>query len=167
MFPDYVVAQGDRVPVGFINYLSKTAESRYHALVTRVQRRFGDSFSLLSSYTLSHARSNAPQFRNAGGVSGAGGVHVWQRRPQLSVRPRLHQPGCGALAPVHARRRKAARTARRAEAFNLANRTNYTIVGRILNDPTFGQLLSQDALRQWQFGARSPFRRSTCHSHVV
>jgi hypothetical protein len=45
----------------------------------------------------------------------------------------------------------------RAEAFNLLNRRNYTIVGRILNDPTFGRLLSQSDPRQWQFGARFVF----------
>ena len=45
----------------------------------------------------------------------------------------------------------------RAEAFNLTNRRNYTVVGRILNDPTFGQLLSQADPRQWQFGARLTF----------
>lgn len=45
----------------------------------------------------------------------------------------------------------------RAEAFNLINRRNYTVVGRILNDPTFGQLLSQADPRQWQFGARLTF----------
>jgi hypothetical protein len=31
-FPDYVSVVGDSVPVGFINYLSKTAESEYDAL---------------------------------------------------------------------------------------------------------------------------------------
>jgi len=45
----------------------------------------------------------------------------------------------------------------RAETFNLTNRRNYTIVGRILNDPTFGRLLGQSDPRQWQFGARSAF----------
>lgn len=45
----------------------------------------------------------------------------------------------------------------RAEAFNLFNRTNYALVGRILNSATFGQLLSQTDPRQWQFGARFTF----------
>jgi hypothetical protein len=45
----------------------------------------------------------------------------------------------------------------RAEAFNLTNRRNYVIVGRIQNDPTFGLLQSQADPRQWQFGARLEF----------
>jgi hypothetical protein len=45
----------------------------------------------------------------------------------------------------------------RAETFNLTNRRNYLLVGRILNDPTFGQLQSQSDPRQWQFGARFVF----------
>jgi hypothetical protein len=45
----------------------------------------------------------------------------------------------------------------RVEAFNLLNRRNYTLVGRILNSTTFGQLLSQADPRQWQFGARFTF----------
>jgi len=258
VFPDYVVVQGDRVPVGFINFLSKTAESRYHALVTRVQRRFGEGLSLLSSYTLSRARANAPQFRNAGGVSGAensppqdshnleaewgpayhdarhrwvtsvtsklpwgfqtagilsmqsgfpftvnlrgdtagagagtGGIFVrpnpvpgvdpylpkseWKNGRYLNPaafaappafqfgsvgRNSVYGPGYISLDAVLSRVFALGGSRRlelRAEAFNLTNRTNYTIVGRILNDPTFGQLLSQDAPRQWQFGARFTF----------
>lgn len=52
---------------------------------------------------------------------------------------------------------RAGRLELRAEAFNLLNRINYTLVGRILNAPHFGQLLSQADPRQWQFGARLVF----------
>lgn len=46
----------------------------------------------------------------------------------------------------------------RAEAFNLFNRPNYNIVGRILNDPqTFGRFLSQADPRQLQFGLKIIF----------
>ena len=45
----------------------------------------------------------------------------------------------------------------RAEAFNVANHPNYNIVGRILNDPTFGRVLSQLDPRQLQFGAKVVF----------
>jgi hypothetical protein len=45
----------------------------------------------------------------------------------------------------------------RVEAFNLLNRTNYNVVGRIVNAPNFGQLLSQYDPRQWQFGLRFAF----------
>ena len=31
----------------------------------------------------------------------------------------------------------------RAEFFNALNHSNYLLVGRIVNDPTFGQVLSQ------------------------
>jgi opacity protein-like surface antigen len=258
VFPDYVTVQGDRVPVGFINYLSKTAESNYHALNLRLQRRFADGYSLLSSYTLSRARSNAPQFRNAGGVNGAensppqdsynldaewgpayhdarhrwvtsatamlpwglqaagiftmqsgfpftpnlrgdtagigagtGGIFVrpnavpgvdpylpkseWKNGRYLNPaafaepaaftfgnmgRNSLVGPGYISLDAALSRvftLGLARKLELRAEAFNLTNRINYTIVGRIVNDPTFGQLLSQDAPRQLQFGARFTF----------
>src|SRR5260370_35495559 len=45
----------------------------------------------------------------------------------------------------------------RAEAFNVANHPNYNIIGRILNDPTFGRVLSQLDPRQLQFGAKVVF----------
>jgi hypothetical protein len=258
VFPDYVAVQGDRVPVGFINFLSKTAESRYHALVTRVERRFGRGFSLLSSYTLSRARSNAPQFRNAGGVAGAensppqdshdlhaewgpayydarhrwvtnvtsalpwgfqaAGILTLQSGFPFTVNLRGDTAGAGAgtggifvrpnavpgvspylpksewkngrylnpdafalppaftfgdvgrnsvVGPGYANVDLALsrifdvggtrRLELRAEAFNLTNRRNYTVVGRIVNDPTFGQLLSQADPRQLQFGARFVF----------
>ena len=273
-FPDYVTVQGDRVPVGFINYLSKTAESTYDALGVRLEKRLTNGVSLLSAYTLSEARSNAPQFRNAGGVSGAensppqdsydleaewgpasydtrhrwvtsltaelpfgpgqryattglwshlladfqvagifsmqsgfpftvnlrgdtagvgagtGGIFVrpnpvagvdpylpkaeWDNRRYLNPaaftapptaafgsvgRNSVVGPGYLNLDLSIARGFKLGRTRLdlRAEAFNLTNRRNYTIVGRILNDPAFGQLLSQADPRQWQFGARLSF----------
>src|SRR5262249_51834515 len=45
----------------------------------------------------------------------------------------------------------------RAEFFNLLNHPNYNIVGRILNDPTFGRVLSQLDPRQLQFGLKLGF----------
>lgn len=70
-FPSYVTVQGTRVPVGQVNYFPHSAKSEYDALELRVERRFQNGFSLLSAYTLSKARSNAPQYRNAGGAAGA------------------------------------------------------------------------------------------------
>lgn len=70
-FPSYVTVQGDRVPVGQVNYFPHSAKSEYDAMELRVERRFNGGFSLLSAYTLSKARSNAPQYRNAGGAAGA------------------------------------------------------------------------------------------------
>jgi len=273
-FPDYVTVQGDRVPVGFINYLSKTAESKYDALGVRLEKRLTNGFSLLSAYTFSNATANAPQFRNAGGVNGAensppqdsydleaewgpayydarhrwvtsataelpfgpgkryvtsgfmshlladfqvagifsmqsgfpftvnlrgdtagvgagtGGIFVrpnavagvdpylpkseWDQGRYLNPaaftapptaafgsvgRNSIVGPGYINLDLSIARGFKLGRTRLdlRAEAFNLTNRRNYTIVGRILNDPTFGQLLSQADPRQWQLGARLTF----------
>jgi hypothetical protein len=52
---------------------------------------------------------------------------------------------------------RSARLELRGEAFNLFNRVNYNLVGRILNASNFGQLLSQYDPRQWQFGARLRF----------
>jgi hypothetical protein len=50
---------------------AQSAQSNYHALLLRFERRFSNGFSLLSSYTWSKAISNAPQFRNAGGANGS------------------------------------------------------------------------------------------------
>lgn len=71
VFPGYVTVQGDRVPVGQINYFPHSARSQYDALEVRVEKRLAKGFSLLSAYTLSNAKSNAPQYRNAGGVAGS------------------------------------------------------------------------------------------------
>ena len=46
----------------------------------------------------------------------------------------------------------------RAEAFNVMNHSNYSIVGRIINTPaTFGKVLGQLDPRQIQFGAKLVF----------
>ena len=45
----------------------------------------------------------------------------------------------------------------RAEAFNVFNHSNYTIVGRLLNTPTFGRVQGQLDPRQIQFGAKLLF----------
>ena len=45
----------------------------------------------------------------------------------------------------------------RAEFFNALNHSNYSLVGRIVNDPTFGQVLSQLDPRQLQFGIKITF----------
>lgn len=71
VFPPYIRATGNSVPVGFINYLPHSAQSNYHSSYLRLERRFRAGFSLLSSYTWSKAITNAPQFRNAGGATGA------------------------------------------------------------------------------------------------
>ena len=42
----------------------------------------------------------------------------------------------------------------RAEAFNLANRTNFDLPRRFADQPTFGRILSAGAARQFQFGLR-------------
>jgi len=58
------------VPVTTINYFPHSAQSNYHALLLRAERKFDSGFSLLSSFTWSKAISNAPQYRNAGGITG-------------------------------------------------------------------------------------------------
>ncbi len=70
-FPSYLQVAGNSVPVGFINYLPHSAQSNYESGFARIEKRFTHGVSLLSSYTYSKAITNAPQFRNAGGVSGA------------------------------------------------------------------------------------------------
>ena len=64
-------SQGSSVPVGFINYLPHSAQSNYHSFFTRVEKPFRNGLSWLASYTFSKAITNAPQFRNAGGVNGS------------------------------------------------------------------------------------------------
>src|SRR5262249_30189642 len=69
-FPSYLTVIGNTVPVGQINYLPHSAQSNYHSMFARLERRFRSGVSFLSSYTWSKAITNAPQFRNAGGVNG-------------------------------------------------------------------------------------------------
>jgi hypothetical protein len=57
------------VPVTTINYFPHSAQSNYHALTARLEHKFS-YFQLLSSFTYSKAISNAPQYRNAGGITG-------------------------------------------------------------------------------------------------
>jgi hypothetical protein len=61
---------GDSAPAGFINFLPHSAQSNYHALLVRFEKRYSTGFSFLNSYTFSKAITNAPQFRNAGGANG-------------------------------------------------------------------------------------------------
>ena len=274
-FPDYLTVVGNSVPVGFINYLPHSAQSNYHSLFVRFDKRFSSGFSLLSSYTFSKAITNAPQFRNAGGANGAensppqdsynlaaerglasfdvesrwvntfiydvpvgkrgkyltsgiasailgdiqlSGIYQMQTGFPFTVNLKGDTAGVGAgtggifvrpnvvpgasqylpssqqstsqwfntaafLAPpqfafgnlgrntligpgfinldlvlvksFHIG--ESLRLELRAEAFNVANHPNYNIVGRILNDPTFGRVLSQLDPRQLQFGAKVVF----------
>jgi hypothetical protein len=58
------------VPVTTINYFPHSAHSNYNALLVRAERRYNDGFSILNSFTWSNAMTNAPQYRNAGGITG-------------------------------------------------------------------------------------------------
>ena len=272
-FPSYVSVQGDRVPVGQINYFPHSARADYNALEAQVEKRFTHGLSMLTAYTLSEARTNAPQYRNAGGVNGSensppqnsfdleaewgpayynarhrwvtsgtwaipyptdgsgkgalghlfggwqiagiwtmqsgfpftvnlqgdtagvgggsGGILIrpnavpgvdpylpsdqWPNGQYLNPaafsappagtfgnvgRNSLVGPGYIELDVAMSRVLAVGRSARlelRGEAFNLFNRVNYNLVGRILNASNFGQLLSQYDPRQWQFGARLRF----------
>jgi hypothetical protein len=57
------------VPVTTINYFPHSAQSNYHALTSRFEHKFS-YVQLLSSFTYSKAITNAPQYRNAGGITG-------------------------------------------------------------------------------------------------
>jgi len=76
------------VPVTTINYFPHSAHSNYHALLTRLERKFRAGFSLLSSFTYSKALTNAPQYRNAGGITG----NENSARPRLAPRPLPNNP---------------------------------------------------------------------------
>ena len=271
-FPSYVNLVGNSVPVGFINYLPHSAQSNYESLFVRLEKPFANGFSWLTSYTFSKAISNAPQFRNAGGVNGAEnspaqdafnlraerGLAYYDTRHRLVntvvyqlpfgydkrflrygiaskvlggweisaivtlqsgfpftlnlrgdtagvgagtggifVRPNLvpgqdwqlsgsqqstaryfntaafSSPNAGAFGNVgrnnligpgqstadvilarYVRVKEGIRLQFRAEFFNALNHSNYLLVGRIVNDPTFGQVLSQYDPRQLQFGLK-------------
>ena len=58
------------VPVTTINFFPHSAHSNYNALLLRAERRYSNGLSILSSFTWSKAISNAPQYRNAGGITG-------------------------------------------------------------------------------------------------
>ena len=45
----------------------------------------------------------------------------------------------------------------RVEVFNLANHSNYNLVGRVINDPTFGIVQNQLPPRQIQLGLKAEF----------
>jgi hypothetical protein len=45
----------------------------------------------------------------------------------------------------------------RVEFFNLANYSNYSLIGRIINDPTYGIVQNQLPPRQIQVGAKVAF----------
>lgn len=275
MFPSYVNVVGTSVNVGFINYLPHAAQSNYHALNIRIEKPFRAGLSWLTSYTFSKAITNAPQFRNAGGVNGSenspaqdafnlraerglasfdtrqrlvntlvyqlpfgrsqkylrygvaskvlggwevsgiitaqsgfpytinlrgdtagvgagtGGIFVrpnavpnatWQLTDNQMSTSRYFNtaaftaPAAGTFGNVgrntligpefanadavlvrHFRFKEGFDLQFRGEFFNTLNHPNYTLVGRILNDPTFGQVLSQADPRQLQFGIKFTF----------
>jgi hypothetical protein len=70
VFPSYITITGNSVTGGTIATLPNEAQSNYHALYVRGERRFSNGFSYLSSITYSKAITDAPQFRNAGGATG-------------------------------------------------------------------------------------------------
>jgi hypothetical protein len=71
VFPGYVTVQGSSVPVTQVNVYQMSAQSNYHLLYIRFEKRYTKGLSLLSSYAFSKAISNAPQYRNAGGANGS------------------------------------------------------------------------------------------------
>jgi len=275
VFPPYVNVVGNSVPVGFINYLPHSAQSNYHSLFVRVEKPFVGGLSWLASYNFSKAISNAPQFRNAGGINGAEnsppqdsynlaaerGLAYFDTRHRLVntvvfqlpfgrdkrflryglpskvlggwetsgiltlqtgfpftlnlrgdtagvgagtggifVRPNavpgvdsslsgdqrstsrffntaaFSLPAAGTFGNVgrntmigpafvntdivlsrHIRLREGLKLQFRAEFFNTVNHPNFNLVGRIMNDPTFSQVLSQFDPRQLQFGLKVIF----------
>jgi hypothetical protein len=70
VFPSYINVTGNSVGGSTIATLPNEAQSNYHALYIRGERRFTHGFSYLSSFTFSKAITDAPQFRNAGGATG-------------------------------------------------------------------------------------------------
>ncbi len=50
------------VPVSTINFFPHSAQSNFHGLTTRLERKFTGGFSVLRAFTWSKAISNAPQY---------------------------------------------------------------------------------------------------------
>lgn len=71
VFPPYINIQGASAGSATMALLPNSAQANYHALSIRGERRFSRGYSWLSSFTYSKAITNAPQFRNAGGVTGS------------------------------------------------------------------------------------------------
>jgi hypothetical protein len=71
VFPSYINVQGASVGSTLLATLPNVAQSNYHSMYLRGERRFSHGFSFLSSFTWSKAITNAPQFRNAGGATGS------------------------------------------------------------------------------------------------
>lgn len=71
VFPSYISVQGTSVGAGTVGTLPNEAQSNYHSMYLRGEKRFSGGFSYLSSFTYSKAITNAPQFRNAGGATGS------------------------------------------------------------------------------------------------
>jgi hypothetical protein len=71
VFPPYINVQGTSVGGSTIAILPNIAQSNYHSLYIRGEKRFSHGLSYLSSFTFSKAITNAPQFRNAGGATGS------------------------------------------------------------------------------------------------
>lgn len=71
VFPYYITTLSNTVPVTQMNVYQLSAQSNYHAMLLRFERRYSRGFSWLSSYTFSKTITNAPQFRNAGGANGS------------------------------------------------------------------------------------------------
>ena len=78
-----------------------------------------------------------------------------QRRKEHRHRTGHGEPGCRARRSFDFSETKKLQF--RAEAFNVFNHSNYTIVGRLLNTPTFGRVQGQLDPRQIQFGAKLLF----------
>lgn len=275
VFPSYLQVVGNSVPIGLVNFLPHAAQSNYHSAYVRFEKRFARGLSLLSSYTWAKAITNAPQFRNAGGVNGSenspaqnafdlaserglasfhlghrwvttylyelpfgksgkflnggtvaklfggiqlSGIYTVQTGFPFTVNLRGDTAGVGAgtggifvrpnavpgqealldgtlrstarwfntnafVSPAAAQFGNVGRNTVigpglsnfdavitkniavqelinfqiRFEVFNIANTPNYSIVGRIINDPTFGRVLSQSDPRQIQLGLKATF----------
>jgi len=69
-FPPYLNVVGNSVQVEQVNYYPHSAHSTYESGYLRLDKRFTQGLSFLSSYTFSKALTNAPQYRNAGGALG-------------------------------------------------------------------------------------------------
>jgi hypothetical protein len=63
-------ATSNVVPVTTINYFPHSAHSNYNALMLRADHKFTRGFSMISAFTFSKAMTDAPQYRNDGGITG-------------------------------------------------------------------------------------------------
>jgi hypothetical protein len=80
------IEQGVIIPLANVFETQSTAFSRYHGGTIRVERRFSQGLTFLTTYTFSKAISDNPGFRGGGqGLSSAGAQNIFNRTAEKGL----------------------------------------------------------------------------------